>query len=284
MMKMKKVEFIFCMVALFVGFAITVAISGCTTAPVPPVEAPAPAPVPKPPAPNVDVVKIMVGSDCSKVSYKNRGIAPIGYLKGMAQTYQRAICREMKMPTPASKELGDASKDALALYGLKGATNQARLKQMYTLLIGLGMRESSGNYGEGRDKSAENVASETAETGLFQFSFNLNSASPQLQKLYDEYRKHPENCMESTFKEGVKKPFNNNYSGVGAGLEFQKFARRCPAFAAEYTATAARLRVAHWGPLKRKEAEYPKSCEDILSKIELLTTASYRKDSYNKRF
>lgn len=36
------------------------------------------------------------------------------------------------------------------------------LRQLFVLLIGLGMRESSGQYCEGRDRSASNVTAEAA--------------------------------------------------------------------------------------------------------------------------
>jgi hypothetical protein len=41
------------------------------------------------------------------------------------------------------------------------------LRPLFALMLGHGMRESSGRYCEGRDRSAENVASDTAEAGLF---------------------------------------------------------------------------------------------------------------------
>ena len=58
-----------------------------------------------------------------------------------------------------------------------------------SLLLGLGMRESSGNYSEGRDMSASNVTGDTAEAGLFQQSWNSHSASPHIAQLLDESKK-----------------------------------------------------------------------------------------------
>ena len=49
------------------------------------------------------------------------------------------------------------------------------------------MRESSGKYCEGRDKSADNTTAETAEAGLFQTSFNARRSSPLLPKLFAEF-------------------------------------------------------------------------------------------------
>jgi len=277
---------------LFTGALIGVLLAGCTTTPTPtepedrpihilPVpNPPAPSPVPVVPADPLAIDKIVAGSSCSTYSWTKRGRAPVGYIKGMAKTYARSLCRYLspnKTPAGVMGQLpGDAGKDALAHYGLNAAKGTERLKDNYTMLIGLGMRESSGNYGEGRDLSANWTSSDTAETGLFQFSYNLNSASPMLQALYDEYKAHPENCMEVTFKEGVKKAVNENYSSIAsespakreAGLAFQKFARHCPAFAAEYTAVGIRTRRAHWGPINRKEVEVKQVCKDMLTKVE----------------
>jgi len=51
------------------------------------------------------------------------------------------------------------------------------LRHLFVLLTGLGMRESSGHYGEGRDASATNTSAYTAEAGLFQVSYNSHHAS-----------------------------------------------------------------------------------------------------------
>jgi len=44
--------------------------------------------------------------------------------------------------------------------------------------MGLGMRESSGRYCEGRDRNANNVTSDTAEAGLFQMSWDIHGVKP----------------------------------------------------------------------------------------------------------
>jgi hypothetical protein len=53
------------------------------------------------------------------------------------------------------------------------------------------MRESSGNCFEGRDASAGNTSSETAEAGLFQQSHNSFKASPELGQLMTAYQANP---------------------------------------------------------------------------------------------
>ena len=259
-------------------------ITGCST--VPPVVTPTPPPVvvptPKPPVvapkPPVSLAAIAADSACANYSWKNRGRAKVGYIKGMALSYSRSLCRLSSVnDTPSrvmAQGLGDPAKDALAHYGLNGASERVRMKQLYTMLIGLGMREASGFYGEGRDMSADNVQVETAESGLFQFSYNLNSASPALQVLFNEYRNNPERCLLDVFKEGTTRVPSTNFYGSGVGLEFQKLARSCPAFATEYTAVGARVRRAHWGPINRKEAEYRQECENMLTDIEKATVCT----------
>jgi hypothetical protein len=49
------------------------------------------------------------------------------------------------------------------------------LRHLFVLMIGLGMRESSGRYCEGRDQSASNTSADTAEAGLFQTSWNARA-------------------------------------------------------------------------------------------------------------
>lgn len=250
---------------------------------------PTPTPQPTPPSPTIDYDAILKANpSCSRYSWKDRSIAPTGYLKGVMMSYARSYCRyNVKSKTPASvmvQPLGDEQVDALSLYKLGSTSDLQRLKQNYTLLIGLGMRESSGWYGEGRDMSADWTASNTAESGLFQFSYNLKDFMAQnskdaLASLYSEYQSADENkCLVKTFIEGKNpnKKFNTKYWSLDtenpaareAGLKFQKISRECPAFATEYAAVGIRSRLKHWGPLKRKEAEYNKACEQMLTQVE----------------
>lgn len=208
----------------------------------------------------------IANSACAKYLWKGRGKAPRGYILGMAKTYSRSFCRKNPVMLQAS---ASPEADALAYYGIK-AVESDRLRKLYTLMIGLGMRESSGNYGTGRDKSATNLTAETAESGLFQFSYNLRTASPELTKLYNEYKASPSLCMEPVFAVGAR-PVEEGYSGTGEGLEFQKLARHCPAFSTEYAAIGLRVRRKHWGPINRKEAEYREECEHLLANIEATT-------------
>ena len=230
------------------------------------------------------IVAIASGSSCSKYSWKNRGQAPAGYMKGLVLSYARSLCRshEPALASPeqvmAQASVGRTSVDALAYYSsiLSSMNLQAdragpdTLTTVYTLAAGLGMRESSGNYCEGWDTSAgSNRSSSEAEAGLFQTSYNSIGASPELSKLYDAYRAHPEWCLLDVFKEGAScSP--QSILGSGAGADYQRFNKTCPAFAAEYVAVMLRVNRSHYGPINTRKAEVTSACHDVFSRVEAM--------------
>ena len=59
------------------------------------------------------------------------------------------------------------------------------MHHLFVLLMGLGMRESSGKHCEGRDRSASNSTSDTAEAGLYQTSWNANTCCTDFVNLFD---------------------------------------------------------------------------------------------------
>src|SRR6266849_5811835 len=153
------------------------------------------------------ITRIAGASDIAGFFWKD-GVAPAGYIKGMALVYARAYCK-LKAGDAAAVEMAnakttDAERDALAWYseifGAAGMNNDIAgvdtLRHLFVLLIGLGMRESSGKHCEGRDRSASNTTAETAEAGLFQTSFNARSASPLLPQLFAHYLAHPNGFIE----------------------------------------------------------------------------------------
>lgn len=259
-----------------------------------PAPAPTPAPTPVPtPVPSSQVVSkilsIASNSSCAQYSWKSRGTAPKGYIKGMALTYARSLCRtddpQTDRRTPASLmsrgQTGNTSKDALAHYkstfdnlGMVTSTSgDATLRSLYALGIGLGMRETSGEYCEGYDVAAgSNRSASEAEAGLFQTSYNSIGTSSELQKLYTEYKKDPSRCMLNTYKEGVSCPARRNL-GSGAGVTFQKFSKECPAFAAEYAMVMLRVLRGHYGPINRREAEVKSACNSMLKEVENVVLA-----------
>jgi len=229
----------------------------------------------------VDHIKLLAeNSSCANYSWKNRGIAPIGYIKGVALSYARSLCR-LKTSSPLSSVMSasnssNSAKDAISLYQsnftslpiLIGASGEGPLRALYVLGMGLGMRESSGAYCEGWDKSAgSNRSSSAAEAGVFQTSYDSIGSSPELSKLYTEYKASPERCLLDVFKEGASCT-RSSILGTGTGAEYQAFNKSCPAFATEYAMTMLRVQRSHYGPINRKEAEVVPACNQLLLSVQ----------------
>jgi hypothetical protein len=216
----------------------------------------------------------------------NRGVAPAGYIKGMALTYARVYCK-LKAGEAAATEMAkvdtrDNEHDALSWYRQKFAELELSndtagpdtLRHLFVLLIGLGMRESSGKHCEGRDTSAQNTTAETAEAGLFQTSFNARNASPLLPTIFAEYRANPLGFLE-IFKEGVRcSAASLENFGSGDGKEFQRLSKECPAFAVEFAAVGLRHLRKHWGPINRREAELHPNCDAMLRQVQTAVDGS----------
>lgn len=215
--------------------------------------------------------KLVINSACAKYAWKDRGRAPVGYIKGVVASYQKSICRKDPVMT---QPISDGSKDALAWYGLTGATAEERLLKTYTLLLGLGMRESGGKWCLGRDTSASNFSADTCEAGPFQTSANSRGASKALTELETWYKSHPEACNLSVWKEGVSADYWNcktPIGGSGPGADWQRMIRSCPSFAAEWAAITLRTLRKHYGPFSAKAAEYNSDCELMLRSIQAQT-------------
>lgn len=248
------------------------------------------APIPIPSSPDsqyVEYIKELAAkSQCSKYSWKNRGRAPAGYIKGVALSFARSLCRLKNFDANSplrinsilsSSSFGNTKKDALAHYSAQlqsldlkiNESGEDPLRAVYVLGMGLGMRESSGKYCTGWDTSAgSNRSSSAAEAGVFQVSFDSIGVSSELSKLYSEYKNSDQSrCYLNTFKEGVNCG-SASILGSGAGAEFQKYIKSCPAFATEYAMVLLRILRNHFGPINRKEAEVISSCNDLLISIQ----------------
>jgi hypothetical protein len=171
-----------------------------------------------------------------------------------------------------------SDKDALHLYRADferlGMNNEQEgadvLRHLYALMIGHGMRESSGQHCAGRDMSASNVQSDTAEAGLFQTSYNAHSASsPEFDDLMAEYGANGANCFLSAFAEGVSCPSADwDCYGSGAGFDFQQLAKECPAFACETAGLTLRNLCNHYGPIVRHETELRADADRMLAQVQ----------------
>lgn len=240
--------------------------TACATPPE--VPTPLPSPVAPPKDTRAEILKIADSSACASYSWKNRGRAPAGYIRGMALAYARALKGSKGL---AAQAVGSADRDALAWYGLNPKSESEALRMTWTLLIGLGMRESSGRWCCGRDSSATNVGHETTEAGAFQASYNSSNASPVVKQIYLDAKAGDAECNLDVWKAGVNQascaPVDKLY-GTGEGVNFQKLSKLCPGFAAEYTASLIRVLRKHFGPLNRKEAEIVPACSQMLETIE----------------
>ncbi|MBS2037289.1 hypothetical protein JST97_20040 [bacterium] len=225
--------------------------------------------------------KAALDSSISNYAWADRGRAPIGYYKGLALSYGRVYCK-FKANDPAAVDMASAAtgpgQDGLAYYQAEFnkagmSNNQAgvdTLRHLFVMLTGLGMRESSGRYCEGRDRSAENTTAETAEAGLFQTSFDSSSASPLLSVVFKDYEQHPSGFLEA-FREGVECSAQDleNY-GSGEGREFQRLSKACPAFAVEFAGVGLRHVRKHWGPVNRREVEIRPESDELFREVERL--------------
>jgi len=240
---------------------------------------------PREAGPYVDQIKELVASSsCASYSWSDRGRAPAGYTKGVALSFARGLCRLKASENKASglvnilaaARSSSATKDALTHYQSNFASLPIQtsvagtepLRALYVLGMGLGMRESSGKYCEGWDRSAgSSRPSAAGEAGVFQTSLDSMGASPELSKLYTEYKANPGRCMLDVFKQGVSCSSMSNL-GTGAGADYQAFNKACPAFATEYAMTMLRIARSHYGPINRKEAQVVPACNSLLKNIQ----------------
>lgn len=229
------------------------------------------------------IVALAGSSELASYRWADRGVAPRGYIKGMAVTYAKVYAKFKAGDSAAlvmAQPIGDDEHDALKWYeaafhaaGLGGATTAVdRLRNNFTLLIGLGMRESSGRYSEGRDQSASNTSADSAEAGLFQQSWDSHGASAEISKLFAAYLSKPDDGFLSIFREGVSIS-DALPSGEGTGADFQRLAIARPAFAVEAAAVGVRVLRQHWGPINRHEAEIRPEADRLLQQVQVIVDA-----------
>jgi hypothetical protein len=216
-------------------------------------------------------------------AWRDRGVAPTGYTQGMACAFAQSVKR-LAAGHPAVVEMSKArtssDKDALNIYRSNfnslGMTNEEpgidTLRHLYALMLGSGMRESSGRHCEGRDQSASNTTSDTAEAGLFQTSWNAHSASdPEFANLMAEYSQsaNKATCYLGEFDDGVSCSSSEwSCYGSGDGYRFQMLCKECPAFAVETHGLTLRNLANHYGPIIRKEVELKADAEHMFRLVQ----------------
>lgn len=224
---------------------------------------------------------IAASSDIAGYSWKDRGHAPDGYTQGMALAFATSY-RRLLLNDPIAKDMAKANthnsdKDALSWYkgkfDEKGMDNSEAgpdtLRHLYVLMLGLGMRESSGKHCEGRDQSASNTDSNTCEAGMFQTSYNAHTCSSQFDALFNQASAGQSPCYIDTFKQGVSCSSSSwKCYGSGNGYEFQELCKSCPVFAAETAAITLRNLRQHYGPINRYEAEIRTEADQMFNQVQ----------------
>src|SRR5262249_42585050 len=243
---------------------------------------------PAPPPPNAltpeqqaTIREIARNSRIADYSWEDRGVGPAGWVQGLALAFAQSY-KKLNADDPAVIKMArartDSDKDALNVYRSQyqalGMSNEHAgadtLRHLYALMLGHGMRESSGEYCCGRDQSASNVQSDTAEAGMFQTSYNARGASqPQFDNLMDQYLRGQSPGYLSTFAQDVSCTSSNwSCYGSGRGWQFQMLCKVAPAFSAESAALTLRNLCNHYGPIVREEVELRSDADRMLQDVQ----------------
>jgi hypothetical protein len=216
------------------------------------------------------------------------GGALSSYVRGVAIVFAGAACQpdrdDVKIVSAARS---DAQKtDALSWYEPQFAAlmmpnerpGADTLRHAYALLLGLGVRESSGRYCVGRDRSANFTTADSAEAGLFQTSWGVHTSSSVLEPMFRRYSADQRNCLLDVFKPGARcSNWDARTWGEGTGAEWQKLTKACPAFATEYAAVVLRSSGGsrgEFGPIRHKQAELTQACDAMLAKVQAYLVAN----------
>lgn len=213
--------------------------------------------------------------------WDDRGEAPPGYYAGMGQAFALALLRlaagDDGAEIMAAADSHEPNTDALSFYADEfrdaGMSNNRdgpeTLRHLFVMMVGLGMRESSGDHWVGRDMSASNVDSDTCEAGLFQTSWNINTAATaEMGALLVEFKADP-NGFRPTFTRGTSPSAADlDCYGSGNGVLYQWLAKYSPAFAVLTTGIGMRRRRQHWGPIGRREVQLVDLVDGFLAQVQ----------------
>ena len=234
-----------------------------------------------------DIIKMAKASPIHSYSWRDRGRSPPGYIAGMACCFavaMQALARNNSAALAmAQADREDEDTDALTWFkdqyedlNMDNSRDGIdTLRHLFVMIIGLSMRESSGNHWEGRDQSASNTSPDSAEAGLDQTSWDIKSASPEIPKLFNRYWDDP-NGFREIFSEGLSPSSSSlqNYGKGAQGTGHQWLSKYCPAYHVFMTAIGLRYRRQHWGPVNRHEVELKQAANDLLIDVQNLVEAS----------
>jgi hypothetical protein len=248
-------------------------------------------PVPPPPPPpgaltphdQAVIMKMATDSRIADYSWEDRGVGPDGWIMGLSLAFAQSYLK-LKAGHPAMQRVARANthdeddvcqhyRDEFDELGMSNETGGPDvLRHIYAFLIGMAMRESSGQHCVGRDQSAENFDEDTCEAGMFQQSHNSFSCDSTLEPLMDEYLDGLSPGYLDAFSTGVSCS-NADWDCYGnsdsRGYQFQELAKNAPAFSAEACAIGLRVLKDHWGPVKRREVELRKDADDLLKAVQM---------------
>jgi uncharacterized protein (TIGR02594 family) len=232
-----------------------------------------------------DICEIAKRSKIADYDWDERGVSPTGWVQGMALSFAQSY-KKLNADHPALIEMSKArtssEKDALYLYRddftKLGMSNEHAgadvLRHLYALMLGHGMRESSGQHCCGRDQSVPpgyyGPADTTTEAGAFQTSYDAAGASnPEFDNLMDEYLRGDSPGFLEAFSEDVSCSSADWESfGDGRGREFQDLCKNAPAFSAETCGLTLRNLCNHYGPINRHETELKKAADEMFRDVQ----------------
>lgn len=234
-----------------------------------------------------EVTEIAESSPIATFSWSDRGRAPIGYTVGVALAFANSY-RQLLIEYPPAVDMAKANthnedKDALSWYagifnnmGMPiSQSGPGTLISLWTLLMGLGMRESSGKHCEGRDTSVPpgyyGPVSDTTEAGAWQTSWDAHGCSGDFSTLFDAYSagggNNPQGFLDA-FEEGVSCTAAQwECLGSGNGYRHQQMSKEQPAYAAQVCAITLRNLRKHYGPINERAAEVVRAAWNMLSAV-----------------
>jgi len=257
--------------------------------PLPPPEPPAGLPDPLSQRDQEAIRTIALSSAIAGYSWRDRGRAPEGYTAGVALAFAN-VYRKLLVDHAPAREMAQArtgsEKDVFNEYhseftnaGLSTTGGVESLVALWALLLGLGMRESSGEHCCGRDQSVPpgyyGPADTTTEAGAWQTSYDAHTCDDTLDQTFQEYSTgaladNPQGFL-STFEDGVDCS-DANWECFGPtdspGYRHQKMSKERPAYAAEFAAITLRNLCNHYGPINRHEAEVRQDAAHMFRKVQ----------------
>lgn len=245
------------------------------------------------------ILSIVDKSEIEKTNWANRGKAPYGYYYGMAIMYAKLysrlkaddyIAKEIAKPLSAYERFDALTKynDVFESFHKSNDSEANRIQNLFVLMFGLGMMESSGRHCCGWDRGKLNgwngkakpiqPTSINSEAGLFQTSYDIMdyvSADKRaiLKSITNNYTTGTDSLYNYFSKGSVCSDLNSENYGDGIGKEFQRLSKESPAFSVELTAVALRNISGHWNPVIKKGdpvkgLEIKQECMNLLISIQ----------------